>query len=465
MVTTSWLQACEPALHSSARPLGELTRNGGRGARLSLFLALKESGGPSLRLEVASVELFSESGWLPVRSGGLRLDSQGIGPKQVFLGSRAVPPGHYQRVRLTLEEGSVRREDGSYGELPVDPGVLELELPSPLLLAQDDSRSLFFTWDVYASLPTSDRLQPSLAVAPQIKPLLVDLVYAACPDANTIFVIRTDKHWVADSFPLTGRPTDLAMDPNPSRRRLYVLASREPAVKVVDLSSQRVIAVYGVPLAATLTSMTISPDGKFAYVLDESGGYVMQVDLATGRSTARARLAYRPRYVAYLAEQNLLAVSAAVSQTVLLLNPLDLSEVGRVVTGDGPQGLLLSKSQLYIAEAGDDTVSVYDFATNRIQARLSVGGEPRRLLDDGNHIYVSNQGSGSLSVLVPGQIGVARTIRIGGRPTEMALDTRERWLYVADDQEAALAVVDTTANQFAGRVDLGARPQGLAVIR
>jgi DNA-binding beta-propeller fold protein YncE len=209
--------------------------------------------------------------------------------------------------------------------------------------------------------------------------------------------------------------------------------------------------------------MTLSPDGAWAYVLDERNNYISRVDLQTGSLAARVHTNnYRPQYVTYLVNKNLLAVSSALSQTVSFLDPLSLAEVGSTRTSSSPEGLLVTDNRLWIAESGANTVAVYDLATNQIQTRLSVGFTPRRLLDNGSQIYVSNYDAGSISVILPDQASVGRVISGLGRPLEMAFSQTYQRLYVSDEQTLGLAVIDTANDQFTGYINLGARPVGLA---
>jgi DNA-binding beta-propeller fold protein YncE len=453
------LGGCQTGAQPTPRLMAEPARDAGHSARLSFFLNLSESEGPGVRLEISGLEVLTDGAWLPVTTGPLELDSEKIGSAQLFLGSRAVEPGLYQRLRFTVDKGLVRRNTGQYQAVSQDPYRVELNLPSPLHLEQDDSRSLFLTWDVRETLER-EGLHPVMTIAPQLRQLLADLIYAACPDIDTIFVIRSDRNWVADSFGIRGRPTYLAMDPDPGRQRLFVLASREPAIKVVDLSSQRVVDSFHLPLTDAPTFMTISPDGRSAYILEERASYLSRIDLSTGRSAARVRLEYRPQYAAFLTERNLLAVSLGLTQRVSLLNPLSLAEVSSILTGDSPQGLIVSDNQFYIAEYGDHTVSIF----NRSQSRLEVGFGPRRLLKTDKFIYVSNYDGDSLSVLLPGQLVVVREIQGLARPLEMAFDPARHQLYVGEEQAAGLAVIDSTSNLLSGRITLGAKPVGLAVL-
>jgi YVTN family beta-propeller protein len=167
----------------------------------------------------------------------------------------------------------------------------------------------------------------------------------------------------------------------------------------------------------------------------------------------------------YLPEQDRIAVSSSQSQVVLLLDPVNLGTVETIPVGSAPQGLLVHDDLLYIAESASNTVTVYELRTRRVVRRLNVGFSPRRLWAAGNNVYVANHGSGSLSVFLPGQLAVSSEIKTGGRPLDMNSSENRKWLYVSDAVSGGLIVVDTTSNRVAGRIALGAVPQGLAVIQ
>jgi YVTN family beta-propeller protein len=458
--------SCSPARNGFMAPLADPGRDPYNSARLTCFLTLESEQGPAMRLEVASVEVLAIDGMaLPLTGAPLRIDSAAIGGGQIFLGGRAVPPGRYQKLRLTVTKGELRKGDGEYAVMINEPFLLEMNIPGGLDLEQDDSRSLLLSWDVQNSIQVDNKLSPALGVTTPVRELLIDLVFVACPDIDTVFVVRADRNWVVDSFGLRGKPTYLAVDPDLSRGRLYILAAGDRMVKVVDLASYRVIDFFPVFLNDDPTFMTLSPDGRAAFLLDERSGYLSRMDLATGRNVARVFLGYRPKYATYLEGRNRLAVSLSLSQRVVLLDPVSLAIIDTISSGSGPQGMVVSDNQLYIAESGDNSLAVIDLANRASRARLEVGLGPRRLLEAGNQIYVSNYQDGSVSVLAPGQLGVIREIHGLRRPQEMVFDQVYRRLYVADEEAAALAVIDVNANLLLRHISLGARPFGLAVIQ
>jgi DNA-binding beta-propeller fold protein YncE len=314
------------------------------------------------------------------------------------------------------------------------------------------------------SLTSDNRFSPQFFVGSPLRNLPINLVFVACPDIDTVFVVRTDKNWVVDSLGLTGRPTYLAIDPSAGNKRLYVLTPDEKMVKVVDLSSYRVVDSYPT-LNDEVTFLAISPDGQWAYLMHEMSGYVSRMNLQTGQIGPRVMLGSRPSYAAYLSQQKLLAVSVDLTQRVLLLDPESLRIVRTFFTGGDPEGVLVVDNQLYVAERDEGSVSKNDLSNQTGVGRLMVGFGPRRLVNTGNQIFVSNYDAGSLSILVPGQFGVAQEIYGLGQPFEMVFDQFYRQLYVADQREDGLAVIDVNSNQLLGYIFLGGKPLGMSEIQ
>lgn len=444
--------------------LADLERDPFNTARINCFLVLKDDRGQDIRMEVANLEVVADNFSQSIASGPVKVHSAAIGSGQLFMGGKALPPGRYQRLRLTVIKGEARKVDGRFVDVVPEVFVVETDITSDLDLEAGESRTLLITWDVKNSVKADNVLQPELTVTSPLKQMLVDLIFVACPDIDTVFVVRADKNWVVDSFGLTGEPTYMVISPG-NRNLLYVLAARERMVKVVELATQRVVNFFQVPLNDNPTFMALGPEGESAFLLDEQSGYLNRISLSSGASLARVLLNDRPNYVTYLQDIDLLAVSLSLSNTVVLLDPETLQLKRTFPTGIGPGGAVAFDNLLLVAEYGDNTVSIFDITSRGAQSRLSVGFGPRRLLKTGQQIFVSNYLEGSLSVLLPRQFGVIQDIYGLGRPLEMIFDQSYRRLYVADQKNAALAVIDTNSNRLIGKIALGARPLGLEIIQ
>lgn len=162
--------------------------------------------------------------------------------------------------------------------------------------------------------------------------------------------------------------------------------------------------------------------------------------------------------------------------------------------GMGPQAITLDPTTgtLYVANFVDNTVSVIDAAScdasNQSGCRdeapvATVGGFPTAVAVDvaNSTVYVANQDDSSVSVIdaatcnVTQLTGCARpaaTVYVGSAPTGVAVDTATNTVYVANSGDGSVSVIDAVtcnAKQTSGcantppTVEVGTSPRGIDV--
>lgn len=434
------------------------------GGRLSVFLNLARPDGPHVSVQVSSVEVLVGAQWFPLLDAPpLALDSRKIGQGQVFIGSRELAAGIVSRLRIKVDSVNSIENGGATAPLVVGDSLNEIPLSEHMALTVGASKTINLHWDVDASLVPGMFLKFSATGVPARKSNLVtaNLAYAACPDIDTVYVIRTDKNWVVGSFGVAGKPAYLFIDKQ--QNKMFVMGLETNVLKIFDLASNDLLDEIRLPMTKHPVSMAVRPDYDKAYVLDEQG-YLTRIDLVNGTIEERLRVGQQPSYVIYLEKQDRLAVSSTFDRTVYIVNPKNMRIEEPIRVSGTPQGLLVFDDLLYISEADSNTVSVFDLDFRRMQTRIATGTAPYRLVAVDNIIYVSNRSDGSLSLLRGSSRSptVSKVLFVGENVQEMAVSELQRYLYVGNGKcDGSLAVIDLTRHHEVGRIELGAFPKGV----
>jgi YVTN family beta-propeller protein len=144
--------------------------------------------------------------------------------------------------------------------------------------------------------------------------------------------------------------------------------------------------------------------------------------------------------------------------------------VTRVGIGNDPQGLVALAQRVFIANAADRTVSVFDDSSSSIIATVRVGRSPRGIAADPETglVYVANNTDGTLSVIdgTRNTPAVVSTIKLKmEKPSAVAVDSVLRRVFVSHPTKNMVSVVDvSSARPAISRVAVGSGPTSLAVV-
>jgi YVTN family beta-propeller protein len=92
---------------------------------------------------------------------------------------------------------------------------------------------------------------------------------------------------------------------------------------------------------------------------------------------------------------------------------------------------------LYVANYGDNSISVIDQATGRKTATVAVGRHPKAIAFDAsrNLVYVANTSDGTVTAIDAANNGVVATLQAGKNPYALAVVPGSSRLYVANEAE------------------------------
>ena len=136
--------------------------------------------------------------------------------------------------------------------------------------------------------------------------------------------------------------------------------------------------------------------------------------------------------------------------------------VGRSVrVGDSPRGVSVGAGGVWVANTGDETVTLVDPRRRRAVATVRVGEDPVAVAAGPRVVWVANFGDGTVSKIDSASRRVIATIPLGSAPLDVFAITDNLWVATEDDR---VLRIDARTNQIrlpvtriksAGAIDLG----------
>jgi YVTN family beta-propeller protein len=223
-------------------------------------------------------------------------------------------------------------------------------------------------------------LASSLVVSPDNTRLYVNASIYPSP-GYFVQVLDTDSGATVATIPLSVPQSGSGLAIAPDGKRLYVTnqALNGSNVKVVDLTSNTVIAT--VPLPTVPRGIDLTPDGRFAYVSVQEANAAAAISTATNTVVATVAAGTRPNGMrvlpngsrAYAVSQDFITVIATATNTSLGTIPAFL-----------PRAIDFTPDSATAVVAADARVYIVDTATSSIAATI-----PFATATEGNPIFVA----------------------------------------------------------------------------
>lgn len=198
------------------------------------------------------------------------------------------------------------------------------------------------------------------------------------------------------------------------------------------------------------------------YVADEASGSVLAVDRATGQVTASGKVGAGPRALALSSDRRQLFVANAGDGSLSFLDlQRHLSEFTvpiRLSAGCADVVVVERGRLVAVANQAIDTVTFVDLRTAAREGDVRVGRGPERLLalPDRRRLFVVNSGSDAVSVIDVASRAVVASLAVESAPSAIAADRRGRELFVVHRNSPNLLVFDADSLQLVDTLYVGA---------
>jgi uncharacterized protein (TIGR03437 family) len=212
----------------------------------------------------------------------------------------------------------------------------------------------------------------------------------------------------------------------------------------------------------------------FAYVANSASQTLSIVDLANGGATRTVNLPSLPTSVAVTPDGRFVyVVSEGTTRGITVINAETAAIVNTISGFSSPKDLAFSPdgSRAYVTNGETNgAVAVVNTATRLVEGNIPVGRNPREIVisPDGNYIYVVNTGAtvDTVSVIRAADNSVVNTITVGRGATEAVVSRDGKRLYVVNTDDNMVFVIDTSngvGNGAIGTFTVFADPTSIAI--
>jgi YVTN family beta-propeller protein len=266
---------------------------------------------------------------------------------------------------------------------------------------------------------------------------------------------------VAATITLGSRPTGITVAPD--GRHAFVLNDAKGAGTVSVVDTAQNTAPVKIPVAAGTDRAAFTPDGRFAYVTNfADAGTISVVDVAGNKVTATFGAPAKPNGLAISPDGRRLYVASSTPGVLTVFDTAGNKVTATIPLRKNPDGVALTPDgrHAYVTNYGSDSVSVIDTASNKVTATVPVGNQPVKVAisPDGGRAYVTNRASGTVSVLDTGSNKVTATVPVNQNPSGVALTPDGRHAYVTNTGSGTVSVLDTATASVTATLPVGGAP-------
>ncbi len=269
--------------------------------------------------------------------------------------------------------------------------------------------------------------------------------------ADGLKVVRGTVHNTLKEIPLGETPTDVVA--NKKGDTVYAAFPAAGNITPIDASQNEMQDPIdtGKGLSGVNSSLALSKDQEKIYVTNSVEDTVKEIDVKTGEVTKTMNTGSNPSQV-IVADDGKLIISNTLDGTVSVMDAQSGKEISKLKAGDAPYGVALSEEfkELYVADAANNEIIVFDSNNFNEKHRLKSGSGPFKIQAIHQYLFVTNRAEDTLSV-IDTQLKVEKAkIPVGKRPSGMSaiedVDTAKIYIANALSGDVSLVKMDQNGN-------------------
>ncbi|MFV9635791.1 Ig-like domain-containing protein [Mycobacterium neumannii] len=283
--------------------------------------------------------------------------------------------------------------------------------------------------------------------------------------ATATVTVTVETSLTVITFDDGAAPSEVFTTDDPTR----ILVRTGSQLRVVDATTGEWLDT--IELGATPWSMTMSPDGRFAYVgtlsFSTDPEPIKQIDVETGAVTLIGGVR-QPTAMALSGDGGTLYVTNNQDGTVSVIDT-ETGEYTLINTGLQSSAIAVSEdgTTLYVGSIIND-VRVVNLASGTYTV-LPTGTNDGTLSDQsitvvGNRVYVTDGVQDKLVVIGTDNNAIIDTYDVGDRPTAVAAMPEDPTIFVANATGSSVTVINTEFGGVIGEIELADSPVDIDVV-
>ena len=188
-------------------------------------------------------------------------------------------------------------------------------------------------------------------------PALAFSAFVTNEKGNSITVIDTERMEATKTFAIGKRPRGVVLSPDGAR--LYVCASDDNAIQIVDTAS---LAIVGRIQTSDPEQAVLSPDGTRLYVANEDDNLVSIIDTQSRKSIAEIPVGVEPEGVAVSPDGKTIVATSETTNMAHFIDAATRKTIGNVLVGARPRFAQFKPdgSELWVSSEVGGSVAVID---------------------------------------------------------------------------------------------------------
>jgi YVTN family beta-propeller protein len=295
---------------------------------------------------------------------------------------------------------------------------------------------------------------------------------------GTVSVIDTATDQVIATLPVQNGPSGVAVDP--SETRAYIVNSDSQSISVIDIPTLNVSTpVHGSAVGNGAFGVAVSPDGLYFYVANRISDTVFVYSAAPPQflsgigyfADMPMALAVDAEGTAYVSLHAGPGGNGANGPGYAEIAPPPDLGWNMVAPGISPNGIAVTGGpggghrQVYFADEGANAVKSWDQTRYPYPylKSISVGAQPYgvAVAPDSTQLYVTNAGSDTLSIIDIASDAVIATVPVGLQPHGVSAHPDGRRVYVVNTGSNTVSVVDAVTFSVLNTIPVGSSPVAL----